>query len=73
MSAKPVRCGGCKGNGVCSRCRGSGAEGQDEVKGSVIKLGPITCKRCRGNGICPGCRGSGWVAFPAVLDQEDSR
>ena len=69
----PVKCGGCKGNGVCCRCRGSGIEGKDEVIGEMIVLGPITCKRCRGNGVCPGCGGSGWVAFPRVPSEADGR
>ncbi len=70
---QPLKCGGCRGNGVCSRCRGSGTTGQDEVRGNVVIVGPITCKRCGGNGVCPGCRGSGWVAFRTVQNEEEGR
>jgi hypothetical protein len=71
--SQPVKCGGCKGNGNCSRCQGSGVEGQNEKQGFAVVLGPITCKRCGGNGICPGCRGSGWIMFPPAPKKEDSR
>jgi hypothetical protein len=71
MNSPPVKCGGCGGNGVCSRCRGSGATGKDEIRDNAILLGPIICKRCGGNGICPGCRGCGWVAFTAKPADEE--
>jgi hypothetical protein len=67
---QPVKCGGCRGNGVCSRCRGSGTTGKDEVCGSAIIVGPITCKRCGGNGVCPG---SGWVAYCTVQNGDERR
>jgi len=68
---QPAKCGGCQGNGVCSRCRGSGIEGHNEVRGNASIVGPITCKRCGGNGVCPGCKGSSWVAFCTVQNEEN--
>jgi hypothetical protein len=63
MNAKPIKRSGCRSNGNCWRCRGSGVQGHDEVRGRAAIIGPITCKPCGGAGICAGCRGSGRITL----------
>jgi len=55
-----LRCGGCQGNGNCSRCKGSGLRPLEWGE-MALPEGGGQCRRCGGNGVCVGCGGCGWV------------
>ena len=42
-----LRCGGCRGTGNCSRCKGKGVA--DEERGLATIIG-AECGRCKGTG-----------------------
>jgi DnaJ-class molecular chaperone len=57
---------GGKGDGVCSKCHGSGIHDQaqfwdvvDDVFGLDTKDPP--CPKCNGSGQCPTCNGTGYI------------
>lgn len=48
-----VKCGMCKGKGVCYFCHGDGTFPNDET----------TCRYCHGSGVCHQCDGSGRLYY----------
>lgn len=48
-----VKCGMCKGKGICDFCHGDGTFPDDKT----------TCKYCHGSGVCHQCDGSGRLYY----------